>query len=344
MITIVHLPIEPLEDRYSQDWLEWYDLESRKTKEYKELFLLGNYKYDKIECGAFLDVCKTMVFKNSQMASVLTWFKEQPKQINWSKVVFFFHDLWHPGVTDLLYIRNGLHLPFKIVGILHAGTYDPYDFLARNGMKHWGSRVEQGWFEGVDKIFVATHFHKKLLYETQAVFRLEKIAVTGLPIYPRKYCFDETKQIKDLDVVFPHRLDIEKQPFFFDKVAAHFKDNTFEKTMELNLTKEQYYARLSRYKIAFSSALQETWGIAMQECVFAGCIPLVPDRLSYSEMYPVDFKYSSFEHSLEMVDKFIKEYKTKKTRSVWKDLYNSLEKSGREAIQKQKEEIFQLCQ
>ena len=38
-------------------------------------------------------------------------------------------------------------------------------------------------------------------------------------------------------------------------------------------------------------ALQETWGIAMIESVLSGCIPIVPDRLSYSELYPALFKY-----------------------------------------------------
>ena len=45
--------------------------------------------------------------------------------------------------------------------------------------------------------------------------------------------------------------------------------------------------------MVFSANLQETLGISCYEGALAGAIPLVPDRLSYSEMYMDEFKYPS---------------------------------------------------
>ena len=46
------------------------------------------------------------------------------------------------GLEMLAYVRDGLGLKFKIVGILHAGTYDPHDFLTQKGMASWGRPLE----------------------------------------------------------------------------------------------------------------------------------------------------------------------------------------------------------
>ena len=43
----------------------------------------------------------------------------------------------------------------------------------------------------------------------------------------------------------------------------------------------------------FSANLQETLGISWYEGAIVGAIPMVPDRLSYSEMALDDFKYPS---------------------------------------------------
>ena len=52
-----------------------------------------------------------------------------------------------------------------------------------------------------------------------------------------------------------------------------------------------------------STALQETLGITGFEGLCLGVIPMVPDRLSYSEMYSDEFKYpSAWSESYETAD------------------------------------------
>ena len=66
-----------------------------------------------------------------------------------------------------------------------------------------------------------------------------------------------------------------------------------------------------RSKVVFSANTQETLGIGCYEGTLVGALPMVPDRLSYSEMYLNDFKYPSewteswesyLEHKEEVVE------------------------------------------
>jgi hypothetical protein len=50
---------------------------------------------------------------------------------------------------------------------------------------------------------------------------------------------------------------------------------------------------LGEAKMVFSANLQETLGISWYEGAIVDAIPLVPDRLSYSEMGYATFKYPS---------------------------------------------------
>jgi glycosyltransferase involved in cell wall biosynthesis len=52
------------------------------------------------------------------------------------------------------------------------------------------------------------------------------------------------------------------------------------------------YARLlASSDIAVSTARNEFFGLAMIEACYAGCAPLVPDRLAYPELYPAEMRY-----------------------------------------------------
>ena len=63
-------------------------------------------------------------------------------------------------------------------------------------------------------------------------------------------------------------------------------------------------------KIVFSANLQETLSISAYEGAIVDTFPLVPDRLSYTEMYPEEFKYPSewtdtWENYIKNKDKLI---------------------------------------
>lgn len=107
---------------------------------------------------------------------------------------------------------------------------------------------------------------------------------------------------KDL-ILFPHRKADEKMPELFDELrgASIFDPRAVKNKrwvsvhdFEQPLKKREYYNLLAASRVVVSFAKQETYGISMVEAVMAGAIPVVPDRLSYAEMYIPAFKYSSY--------------------------------------------------
>ena len=52
-----------------------------------------------------------------------------------------------------------------------------------------------------------------------------------------------------------------------------------------------YYELLHKGTIVVSTAIHEFFGMAVLEGVRAGCVPLVPDRLAYKELFPTEFRY-----------------------------------------------------
>ncbi len=56
-------------------------------------------------------------------------------------------------------------------------------------------------------------------------------------------------------------------------------------------SRAEYAALLSSADVAVSTARNEFFGLAMLEAVYAGCTPLVPDRLAYPELYPSEYRY-----------------------------------------------------
>jgi len=57
-------------------------------------------------------------------------------------------------------------------------------------------------------------------------------------------------------------------------------------------TDRDYACWLRKSDIAVSTALHEFFGIAVIEAVRAGCTPLLPDRLSYPELFPEKYLFS----------------------------------------------------
>lgn len=301
------VPIEPIPLRYSCDWFKWFKNAGDCLAGFDQIeFIIPNSTPSKIENGEFLDVIYTNIYKNAQLTELLHLIKLKAIQDN---DIIFFMDYWFPGVESLFYIRDALGINFKITGMLHAGTWDKHDYLYHCGMREWGKYVEAAWLFKADKLYVATEFHKELIIEnhmdSEHVFGheyelLKKIKVTGFPIQqPNARIFDP--RLRDKSIVFPHRLAPEKQPECFDTLKhvcikhTHFHPYTFIKTMETidsSESKTEYYECLGRARFAISFALQETWGIAMQESVLCGAYPIVPDTLAYSELYPKEFKYT----------------------------------------------------
>lgn len=284
---IVNVPIESLEDRYSADWNKWFaeytDANEIPVKTIYPPVVLR----DTIKEGEFLDVVSTTCFKADQIGIICSQVDKGniPRD---EKVVFLIQDGWFP-VEQLAYLRDmlGCHY-WKFVGIFHAGTYSKWDLTARSHMYQWGEALENSWFKIYDKIIVGSNHHKRLLLETRNVPD-HKIQVI---LWPVKVPVLDTKHKENI-VVFPHRLNVEKQPELFDWLARECsaKGWWFKRTVDECATKQEYYELLAKSKIAVSLGLEELFGIAMVEATLLGCVPLVPDAFSYKEVYNESCRY-----------------------------------------------------
>lgn len=284
---LIMIPIEPIPMRYSVDWLNWFtDYFHNQNIDF--LTIQGKELTKGIEQGRFLDCIGTNYYKSSQLMNILE--KIQEGEIKKGDTLFFL-DIWFPGIEQIKYTSDLLNLNLNFGGCLHAGAYDPNDMLYQKGLGSWAIHFEHSLFALVDKIFVATHFHKDLVLKSRSLDP-DKIKITGFPFIPRKTMIRGKKN----QIVFPHRLDDEKNPHMFESLKSVLKKDLpdWELVYTAHLKdKDQYYSTLEESKIAISFSDQETWGIAMMECVIAGCIPLVPNKLSYKEMYLPVFKYDT---------------------------------------------------
>jgi len=288
---IFNVPIEPLDARYSTQWLDWFS-QAFIYHEIEYQHVIGKPLTNEIEDGAFLDICGTNYYKASQLMVLIDLIKNREIRDN---DVVFFHDIWFPGLEMLQYIRDGLKLNFKIYGCLHSGTYDPTDYISLLGMSRWGRELEESWFKIVDGIFVATDFHRNLLINNRKV-DWKKIHVTGFPLKAPDICDVKKMEPKQKRVVFPHRLNAEKHPEKFDEMRFKWplgQDWVFSKTQDKKMDKRTYYKFLSDSSVVVSFSDHENWGISMIEGVMLGCVPFVPNRCSYPELYPKMFVYEN---------------------------------------------------
>lgn len=60
-------------------------------------------------------------------------------------------------------------------------------------------------------------------------------------------------------------------------------------------SRDEYIRQLCQSDIAISTATHEFYGISVLEAVRAGCIPVLPNRLSYPELFPSEYLYEDGE-------------------------------------------------
>ena len=308
MSKIFVVDLESVETRYTGQWKR-YVPELLKKEGHEVQVICGPTDIPSATTpGAFLNFGGTNIYKASQV--------EQMGRLFCSGAVkpgdhFLFTDAWHPGIINLKYMSELLGIPVTTHGLWHAGSYDPQDFLGRLvGNKPWVRNAEKSFFAAFDHNYFATEFHVKMFfdnllhdYPTENPWYEEdwderydsgKIVRTGWPMdymnnTLENYC---TYPKRDL-ILFPHRIAPEKQVGIFRDLATHLPQYEFVVCQDHALDKHEYHKLLGRAKIVFSASLQETLGIGCYEGALVDAIPMVPDRLSYSEMYYDMFKYPS---------------------------------------------------
>lgn len=67
--------------------------------------------------------------------------------------------------------------------------------------------------------------------------------------------------------------------------------------------REVYLQTLAQHDVVLSTAQHEFQGLAVQEAMLRGCVPIVPDGLSYPEYVPLEYRYQSGGEAVELLRK-----------------------------------------
>ena len=300
MIYLVDL--EGLDTRYTKQWKHHVpDLLRRELTE-EVTVISGGDTPQATTPGAFLNFGGTNVYKSKQLEQIGELFcAGKVKDGDY----FLYTDAWNPTVIQLKYMAELLGVNIKIGGMWHAGSYDPEDFLGRLiGDKPWVRHAEKSMYEVFDHNFFASVFHIKMFHNTlnyperiiwaDGMFSDGKITRTG---WPMEYMVETLAPYSNLEkrdiILFPHRIAPEKQPEIFKDLQKSLPQYKFVMCQEQQLSKDEYHTLLGSAKIVFSANLQETLGISWYEGALVNAVPMVPGRLSYSEMAVDKFKYPS---------------------------------------------------
>jgi glycosyltransferase involved in cell wall biosynthesis len=257
----------------------------------------------------FLNFSATNIYKATQVEKFSRLFS---LKIVKDGDYFLFTDAWHPGVINLRYMADLLGIKIKIGGLWHAGSYDKHDGLGqRIGAAPWVRHAEKSFFHAFDHNYFATNFHidmfcQELLndgtqenpwaYEDKKDYlSTSKIVRTGWPMeYMPETLAKYAGVKKENIIIYPHRMSAEKQPDIFLDLKASLPEYEFIVCQDKKLSKTEYHELLAKSKLMFSANLQETLGISPFEGALLNVMPMVPDRLSYTETFTsLEFKYPS---------------------------------------------------
>jgi hypothetical protein len=300
-MTVYLVDLEAVETRYTKQWKEYLPRQMRAAG-LDVIVITGGEVPQATTPGAFLNFAGTNNYKAQQMLEISRMFAMGNIK---DGDYFLYTDAWNPTVIQLKYMAELLGIKIRIGGMWHAGSYDPQDFLGRLvGDKPWVRNAECSMFYCYDDNYFATRFHANMflkeLLGVEVLFGDDELDewLTGQggthPIihivgWPMEYLADilapYANTAKKNKIIFPHRLAPEKQLEIFKDLAASMPEYEWFVAQEHHLSKHEYHTHLAESRIVFSANLQETLGISMYEGAMVGTYPLVPNRLSYSEMW-----------------------------------------------------------
>ena len=295
---IIYLPLEHIESRYTvhmdRDILKYLEDSGKKyIRIYPDISSPQTMK-----AGSFLDAEFTIRFKAIQVAEVARLYREDV--INTGDIVWS-SDLWHPGLPEsIAYMNYFARKNVRLRGLIHAGSFTDTDFV--RDMERWAKNFEDTLFDIADEIYCGSDFIKNDIVKKR-IINPDKLVSTGFPLDIEN--LDKVKKVKKENIViFSGRNVDEKQPWLFKQMRDKIGDNNikFINTLEHNFSKEEYYELLSKSKVVVSFALQENFGFSVLEATYLGCIPIVPNRLVYPELYSEEYLYNTFEEACNMVE------------------------------------------
>ena len=314
---IFYVPIEPLEERYTESWYRNIPAFFR-SKGAEVVVIDGQPLTTTVETGTFLDINSTIHYKCSQMQAIAKLFRTDSIQ---SGDVFFFGDIEFWGLEGLRLMAQLNKKDIFICGVLHAASYSIEDTFSVAAP--YQKYTELGWLAACDKVFVGSKYHRQAILERRLLpfdrgaglvgSLYDKIEVTGLPLFKSDYQpYPEIK--KKNQMIIAGRLDWEKRPnlglnmayLLYRKygvqtvvtvASPHCNSNRkwlIDYAQELakdgvinlysGLSKIAYHSLLAESKVLLSNTVEENFGYCVMEACIYGCCPIVRRAYSHPEL------------------------------------------------------------
>jgi glycosyltransferase involved in cell wall biosynthesis len=258
--------------------------------------------YDRILCSSLVDVAalRGMLPPNLRSVPVLTYFHENqfayPMQVSEARDVHF-------GLTNLTTALASDRLAFN-------SRYNLDSFLS--GCRALLAKMPDMSLAGYEEAIraKATILHPGLDFST--IDTCSRDRVTGSPpvlVWNHRWEHD-----KNPELFFRTLCGLAEQgiPFALIVLGESFKNQppVFAQAAETlaerivhfgyAADRREYCRLLSQGDIVVSTANHEFYGIAVLEAVRAGCRPLVPDRLSYRELFAPAFRYEDADFARQL--------------------------------------------
>lgn len=306
---MIYLPLEHIEQRYTthmdRDILDYLN---RKGIKYK--YLSPDTLTGKIENGSFLDAPATCYRQFNQMKELVRMLAEGEIE---KDETLFVTDIWNFALMCIPYLNYFCNANLKVQGIVHAGSFTDTDFVRHMERVYKG--FEESLFDICDKVYVGSEFIKSDIIQKRYI-RPEKLIVTGLPLDFKGLQKYKGQYSRRHRIVFNGRNVDEKQPYLFDLLQERLPQYEYVNTQKEGFTKDEYYNVLATSKCVVSFALQENFGYGVQEAVYLGCVPALPNRLAYKEQFDTKYLYNNFDECVHLVDRIMKDELPKTTPIV----------------------------
>ena len=306
MSKIIYVPLEHIDARYTIHLDR--DITTHLEQHHPEFIKLypDVTPSRPLPAGMFLDAPFTTKFKSLQLAELANLYETDQIQ---DGDIIFFSDLWFPGIESIAYMNHFTGKNVKIRGLLHAGSFTDTDEVRQ--FERWAKNFEDVIFDLVDRVYVASEFIKNDVSKKRFIDPA-KIEVTPFPLdHMNLNLYSELKK-NDPILIFNGRDHIEKQPWLWKQIQTKLVKRwnklnpniqcpfKFIWTQEERLSKSEYYKLLAKSSAVISFALQENFGYGIAEATYLGCVPILPNRLVYPELYNSKCLYDTFEDAIDM--------------------------------------------
>ena len=333
-MTVYYLPIEPLNERYTEQWYRWFPIEF--ARQGMECVVLDGDPLlnDEIKVGTFLDINSTLHYKAEQLKKVADLFH---RGLVKEGDCFFVADIEFFGIEAIRYLSTLNRIPVKIVGFAHAGSYTRGDFM--EPCIPFARIYERGWGEICDVICVGSEYHKRVLSEMRLTpFGAKRVVVTGNPYNldevqtPQRFAFSKMRTDCPPLILHSNRPDKEKNPqqalasfslLMQRNPEWHFRVCTSRRqwgegclreqaqALQLSgrflifegLTKASYLNLVSRSSVMLSCSPEENFGYCILEAAALGCQPVLKNCASHPELLGDEFSDLLYDTSAQIIEK-----------------------------------------